>query len=70
MNLLFSSSKTLKVEGLEILDKEAISIISKSSTEENVEEEGVDDSWVEGSWLRIGFTETKEVKDMVNGKKG
>ena len=70
MNLLFSSSKTLKVEGLEILDKEAISIISKSSTEENVEEEGDDDSWVEGSWLRIGFTETKEVKDMVNGKKG
>ena len=38
MNLRFSSLKTLRVEGLEILDDEAISFAGESSIEEDEEE--------------------------------
>ena len=37
MNILFSSSKTLRVEGLNILDEEAISFTNESSMEEEGE---------------------------------
>ena len=44
MNLPFSSSKTLRVKGLEILDEEAMGFSSESSIEEEEE-----DSCTEGS---------------------
>ena len=44
MNLLFSLSKTLRVEVLEILDEEAMGFSSESSMEEEKEE----DSCTEG----------------------
>ena len=49
MNLQFSSLKTLRVEGLEILDKEAIVCLGESSIEEDEEKEEEEDSCTEGS---------------------
>ena len=69
MNLLFSSSKTLRVEGLEILDEEAMGFSGESSMKEE-EEEG-EDSCTEGSWSpeMLEFVESEETKDMVNIKR-
>ena len=50
MNILFSLSKTLRVEGLEILEKEAMGFSSESSMdEEEEEEEEGEDLYTEGS---------------------
>ena len=68
MNLQFYSSNTLRVEGLESLDKETIIFSSKRSTEEDEkeEEEEEDNFWAEGSQLRLGFAESEEAEDMIN----
>ena len=68
MNLQFSSSKTLRVERLETLDKEAIVFSSESLIEEDEEEEGENDLWAEGLRFRLGFTELEKPEHMVNGK--
>ena len=49
MNLQLYSSKTLGVEGLEILDEEAIIFSGESSTEEDEEEDEEEDSYTKGS---------------------
>ena len=64
MNLWFSSSKTLRVEGCEALEEEATSFFEESSMDDDEE----DDSWRKGSRLRIALIELEEVEDMVNGK--
>ena len=68
MNLWFFSLKTLRMKGLETLDEEAIIFSNENLIEENKEEEGEDKSEAESSWLRLGFTESEEAVDMVNGK--
>ena len=68
MSLRFSSSKTLRVEGVETLDEEAIVFSGESSIEEDEEQEGEDKSQVEGLRLRLGFTKLEEAEDMVNVK--
>ena len=64
INLRFPSSKTLKVEGLEILDEDAVVFSGQSfmEEEEEEEEEEGEDSCTEGSRLpeMLGFAESKE----------
>ena len=68
INLLFSSLKTLRVEGLEILEEKAMGFFDEISTDEE-EEEG-ENSCTEGSRSpeRLWFAESKETEDMVNVK--
>ena len=68
MNLWFSSSKTLRVEGLETLDEEGIIFSNENSIEEDEEEEWEDESQAEVLRLRLGFTELEEAEDIVNVK--
>ena len=71
MNLRFSSSKTLKVDGLEILDEEVMVFSSKTSIEEDEEEKEKEYSCIEGSRFpkMLGFAEFKEAEDMENIEK-
>ena len=66
MNLRFSSSNILKLEGLKTLDEEAIIFFGKRSIKEDKEEKGEDDFSAEGSRLRLEFVESEEVEDMMN----
>ena len=64
---MVSSSKTLTVEGLEILDEKAMVFSSESSIEKDKEEEEEEDLCIEGSLLEIlGFAESYETEDIVN----
>ena len=71
MNLQLSSSKTLGIEGLEILDEEAIIFSGESSTEEDEEEDEEEDSYTKGSQFleMLGFAKSKEVEDILNRRK-
>ena len=72
MNLQYSSSKILRVEGLGTLDEEAIVFSRDNLMEEDKEEEEEEDSCVEGSRLleRLGFAKSEEAEGMVNVEKG
>ena len=69
MNLRFSSSKTLRVEGLEILAGGTIGFSGKSSIDEE-EEEGEEDSCTDHSRSLEMFrlAEFEETEDMMNVK--
>ena len=71
MNLQFSLSKTLRVEGLEILNEEAVVFSSESFIEEEEKEEKGEDSCIEGSQSpkMLEFVESEEAEDMVNMKR-
>ena len=71
MNLLFSASKALRVEGLEILGEEAMGFSGKSSMDKEEEEEEGEESCTEGSRSPeiFRFTESEETKDMMNVKR-
>ena len=49
VNLLFSSSKTLRVKGLKILEEEAMGFSRESSVDEEKKEKEGEDSCIEGS---------------------
>ena len=64
MNLLLSSLKTLRVEGLEILGEEVMGFSSESSMQEEEEEGEGEDSCTEvsRSLEMLGFAESKETR--------
>ena len=71
MNLLFSSSKTLRVERLEILEEEAMGFSNESCIdEEEEEEEGEEDSCTNNlrSLEMFRFAKSEETEDMMNIK--